>query len=81
MLRETTSLGVRRIDASRTELARRRVDVETRFGTIPVKVSEGAEASFAHAKPELDACARAATAHGVPLRAVLEEVMFVYRSR
>ena len=81
MLRETTSLGVRRTEASRTELARRIVDVPTRFGTIPVKVAEGDDPSFAHAKPELDVCARAAAAHSVPLRVVLEEALVAWRSR
>jgi len=81
MLRETTTLGVRRVEASRTELARRMVDVETRFGLIPVKVSEGNHADLLHAKPELDACARAAAAHGAPLRTVIEEALLAFRAR
>ncbi len=80
MLRETTTLGVRRIDASRTELARRVVTVATRFGAIPVKVAEGADPSLTHAKPELDACVSAARAHGVPLRTVIEEALLAWRA-
>ncbi|HEY3486338.1 MAG TPA: nickel pincer cofactor biosynthesis protein LarC, partial [Ilumatobacteraceae bacterium] len=64
MLRETTSLGVRRVAVERTERPRRVVDVETRFGTFPVKVSEGPYGP-PQAKPEFDDCARAARAAGV----------------
>ncbi len=71
LLRETTSLGVRRIDVHRRELARRIVTVETEFGPLPVKVSGEGEASLVHGKPELDACAEAARKHGVPLRLVV----------
>ena len=70
MLRETTSLGVRRIDVSRTERPRRMVDVETPFGKIPMKIAEGPFGP-PQAKPEFDACAAAARAHGVPVREVL----------
>ncbi|RYE85707.1 MAG: nickel pincer cofactor biosynthesis protein LarC, partial [Myxococcales bacterium] len=70
MLRETTTLGVRRLGATRTERPRRFVQVETPYGTIPVKVSEGPYGPPT-VKPEFDACARAAAAHGVPVRAVI----------
>ena len=41
MLRETTSLGVRRYAVSRVERPRRIVEVETPYGPIPVKIAEG----------------------------------------
>jgi uncharacterized protein (DUF111 family) len=81
MLRETSTLGVRRTEVSRAELERASVDVPTRFGLISVKVSRGGSPDLEHAKPELDACARAAVAHGVPLRLVLEEALAAYRAR
>jgi uncharacterized protein (TIGR00299 family) protein len=81
MLRETSTLGVRRTEVSRAELERSSVDVPTRFGLISVKVSRGDSPDLEHAKPELDACARAAVAHGVPLRLVLEEALAAYRAR
>ncbi len=59
MLRETTSLGVRRYDVRREELPRRIEHVETPYGRIPVKVAEGPFAP-PHAKPEFDACVAAA---------------------
>jgi uncharacterized protein (TIGR00299 family) protein len=74
MLRETTSLGVRRYDVVRAERPRRVVSVDTPYGVIPVKVAEGPFGP-PQAKPEFDACARAAQAHGVPVREVLRAVM------
>jgi hypothetical protein len=74
MIRETTTIGVRRYDVSRVERPRRHVEVETRFGKIPVKVAEGAFGP-AQIKPEMDACVAAARAHGVPVQEVLRAVM------
>jgi len=70
MLRETTSLGLRRYDVVRTERPRRIVRVDTVYGAIPVKLGEGPFGP-PQAKPEFDACAAAASAHGVPVREVL----------
>jgi uncharacterized protein (TIGR00299 family) protein len=70
MLRETTSLGVRRYDVTRAERPRRMVEVDTPYGRIPVKVAEGPYGP-AQVKPEFDACAAAARAHGVPVREVV----------
>ncbi|HXN34208.1 MAG TPA: nickel pincer cofactor biosynthesis protein LarC [Polyangiaceae bacterium] len=74
MLRETTSLGVRRHDVVRAERPRRIVQVGTPYGAIPVKVAEGPFGP-AQAKPEFEACAAAARAHGVPVREVLRATM------
>jgi hypothetical protein len=71
MLRETTSLGVRRYDVSRAERPRRMVEVETAYGRIPVKIAEGPFGP-AQIKPEFDACQAAAQAHGVPVREVVQ---------
>ncbi|MCS6899602.1 MAG: nickel pincer cofactor biosynthesis protein LarC [Myxococcales bacterium] len=70
MLRESTTLGVRRLGASRTERPRRIDLVETPYGRIPVKISEGPYGPPT-VKPEFDACARVAAEHGVPVREVL----------
>jgi uncharacterized protein (DUF111 family) len=74
LLRETSSIGVRYYPVSRFERARRVVEVSTRFGTIPVKISEG-RGGPSQIKPEFDAAAEAARAAGVPVREVLIEVM------
>jgi uncharacterized protein (TIGR00299 family) protein len=70
MLRETSSIGLRRYGVSRTERPRRIVEVQTEFGPIPVKISGGPYGP-AQLKPEFDACATAAQTHGVPVRVVL----------
>jgi uncharacterized protein (TIGR00299 family) protein len=79
MLRETTSLGVRRYDVTRIERPRRVVQVQTPFGMIPVKVGEGPFGPPL-AKPEFDACAAAARAHGVPVREVILAAMKGWRA-
>lgn len=79
VLRETSSLGVRRSPVSRSERPRRWVDVPTRFGVLPLKIAEGPFGA-PQLKPEFDACARAAEQHGVPVREVLDEVLARYRS-
>src|SRR5262249_40868135 len=73
-LRETTSLGVRRHDVTRLERPRRIANVATPYGTIPVKIAEGPFGPPG-VKPELDACAAAARAHGVPVREVLRAAL------
>ena len=70
MLRETTTIGVRRTAVSRTERPRRLLRVETPYGFIPVKISEGPFGP-PQAKPEFEACARAAAEHGVAVREVI----------
>jgi len=70
MIRETTSIGVRRYGVSRVERPRRMVTIETAYGPIAVKIAEGPFGP-PQVKPELDACVAAAHAHGVPLREVM----------
>jgi hypothetical protein len=74
LIRETTSIGVRRYDVSRLERPRRMASVETAYGPIAVKIAEGPFGP-AQVKPELDACAAAARAQGVPLREVMRAAM------
>jgi uncharacterized protein (DUF111 family) len=74
MLRETTSIGVRRYEVSRVERPRRVVEVETAYGKIAVKIAEGPYGP-PQIKPELDACVAAARAHGVPVREVIRAAL------
>jgi uncharacterized protein (DUF111 family) len=55
------------------------VTVATPFGPIPVKVSEGPFGP-PQIKPEFDACAAAARAHGVPVREVLAAALGAARA-
>jgi hypothetical protein len=80
MLRETSSIGVRRYAVSRLERPRRVVAFETSFGSIPVKIAEGPYGP-PQLKPEFDACLAAARAHGVPVREVVQAAMVAARAR
>lgn len=74
MLRETTTIGVRRTVAERVERPRRIIEVQTRFGAIPVKVAEGPYGP-AQFKPEFDVCAAIAEKNNVPVREVIAEAL------
>jgi uncharacterized protein (TIGR00299 family) protein len=74
MLRESTSLGVRRHEVTRVERPRRIEEVDTRFGRLPIKVADGPYGPVVR-KPELDACVEAARTHGVPVREVIEAAL------
>jgi len=71
LLRETPTLGVRRILMERTKLARRERVVRTPYGPIRVKAGlrDGAEIKIA---PEYEDVRAAARRHAVPLIRVLE---------
>jgi pyridinium-3,5-bisthiocarboxylic acid mononucleotide nickel chelatase len=70
LLRESTTIGVRRTEVSRVTRPRRETVVQTPYGPISVKVSEGPFGT-PQQKPEFDECVRAAAFHRVPVREVL----------
>jgi uncharacterized protein (DUF111 family) len=79
LLRETTTIGVRRIPVTRTERPRRTVTVQTAYGPIRVKISEGPFGP-PQVKPEFDDCAAAARTHGVPVREVVAAALSAARA-
>jgi uncharacterized protein (TIGR00299 family) protein len=70
LLRETTSIGLRKIPVTRTERPRRIITVDTPYGRIRVKISEGPFGP-PQVKPEFDDCAAAARSHSVSVREVV----------
>ena len=80
VFRETTTLGVRYHDVEREVLARAIVEVDTPWGTVPVKVARLGDA-VANAAPEFDACAALARAHGVPVKDVQAAAMKAWLDR
>jgi pyridinium-3,5-bisthiocarboxylic acid mononucleotide nickel chelatase len=58
-------------------LARRMVEVATRYGPIAVKVAMDGDA-VRNAAPEYEACAAAARAHGVPVKVVYAAALGAY---
>lgn len=73
---ETSTLGVRILQAERRVLARDTARVETRYGTVRVKFAENG--AFA---PEYDDCRQAAKTHGVALRTVMAEASAAFRTQ
>lgn len=73
---ETTTLGVRVLQAERRVLARHIAEVDTPYGLVRIKYSE--QGSFT---PEYDDCRKAAEEHNVPLRTVIAEASAAYRSK
>ncbi len=73
LLRETTTLGVRRREVERYEAEREMRDVRTEFGPVAVKVKllDGRPVAAA---PEYDACRAIAVERGLPLQEVLARV-------
>jgi uncharacterized protein (TIGR00299 family) protein len=65
---ETSTLGLRIVQAERRVLARHIAEVETSFGKIRIKYND--QGTFT---PEYEDCRQAAAAKGVPLRAVIGE--------
>lgn len=74
LMRETTSLGLRRQVVSRVERPRRITTVDTVFGPVRVKISEGPYGP-PQIKPEFDDCVALANKAGVPLREVIRAAL------
>jgi pyridinium-3,5-bisthiocarboxylic acid mononucleotide nickel chelatase len=70
LLAETTTLGVRAYEVARLAVSRRTADVETEYGTIPVKIAADG-ATVLNVAPEFEACRAIAARRGVPLKHVL----------
>ena len=73
VLRETSTLGVRCYRVDRIVLRRETRRLETRFGTLTVKVAEE-PGGGKRAAPEYDEARRIAVSRKVPLKAVYDEV-------
>jgi pyridinium-3,5-bisthiocarboxylic acid mononucleotide nickel chelatase len=80
ILRETTTIGVRYAELHRTVLTRKLVEVETRYGRIPIKVAYDGD-TVRNAAPEYEACAKAARVHGVPVKLVFAAALTAYTAR
>ncbi|MCU0702164.1 MAG: nickel pincer cofactor biosynthesis protein LarC [Myxococcaceae bacterium] len=80
LLRESTSLGVREHQVSRTALERRFDTVETPWGSVQVKVGlrNGAVVNVA---PEFEDCRRVAQAARVPLKDVQQQALVAWYSK
>ena len=74
ILRESTSLGVRRYAAHRNKLPREIKEIETKYGRIRVKIS--GDLRF---QPEYEDCKRIALEKRIPIQEVYQEAMKMRR--
>jgi hypothetical protein len=72
IFRETSTIGLRFHPVGRLKLARKVIEVATRFGPIRVKVSD-IQGEALTLSPEYDDCHKAALAADAPLKVVMEE--------
>lgn len=79
LLRETPTLGLRLRQDRRVCLERTQIPVDTKYGSIRVKVGR-AEAEECNAAPEFEDCRAAAEAHHVALKLVQEAALAAYRA-
>ncbi len=77
LFRETSSIGVRSKLTERRVLQREIVQVETEFGSIPVKVARYL-GKVVNAAPEFEACRRLAKEQDVPLKQVFAAASSAY---
>jgi uncharacterized protein (TIGR00299 family) protein len=77
-LTETGTLGVRTSRVERQALARELVAVETRYGTVRVKVAR-LDGRVVNAQPEYDDCEAQALERGVTVKEVLAEAASAWR--
>jgi uncharacterized protein (TIGR00299 family) protein len=73
IFRETTTLGIRRTTQQRSILHREFQQVETKYGTVRIKVAwpgQSTEKAIANVQPEYEDCAELARKHKIPWREV-----------
>ena len=74
---ETTTIGVRIVEARRKVLEREWVDVETTYGTVRVKVARR-NGKVMNVAPEYEDCHRLAREKSVPLKEVMLAAQIAY---
>lgn len=77
ILAETTTLGVRMRREERAALARRHVNVSTKWGDVRMKLAN-LNGSISNYAPEYEDCRRIAKEQSVPLKTVMQEAIKVY---
>jgi uncharacterized protein (TIGR00299 family) protein len=74
---ETSTLGVRRREEQRQTLARKWVNVVTRWGDVRLKIAS-MNGTITHYAPEYEDCKKIAAENHVPLKSVMNEAMEAY---
>jgi uncharacterized protein (TIGR00299 family) protein len=79
LFRESTSIGARLYPVRRAKLSRRIEEVETKYGTVRVKVSTDHRGQIINIMPEYEDCRKIAESMGIPLKEVYREIPSVVR--
>ena len=74
ILKETSTLGVRRRSVRRYEAERQIVNVDTSLGVVPVKLKRIGD-TIAHAAPEYEVCKKIGLETGLPIAEVMRIVV------
>ncbi len=74
---ETSTLGVRRREEQRQTLARKWINVTTRWGDVRLKIAS-MNGTITNYAPEYEDCKKIAALHRVPLKTVMNEAMEAY---
>lgn len=77
LLRETSTLGVRRREERRVCLERHHAPVDTPFGVIRIKIGTR-EGDPWNAAPEFEDCRAAAARHGIPVKQIMQAALAAY---
>jgi len=76
IFRESTTLGIRRTQQTRTVLNREMVNVSTPYGDIPIKVARShSDGKVLNVQPEYENCAAVARSHNIPWKQVHQAAM------
>jgi uncharacterized protein (TIGR00299 family) protein len=79
VFQETSTIGVRYSILRRLTLGRESVDVETRYGTVTLRIAHAPDGT-PNVAPEYESCRRVAAAHGVPLKMVYQAALAAYEN-
>jgi uncharacterized protein (TIGR00299 family) protein len=79
LFRESTSIGVRLYPVRRAKLSRRIEEVETKYGTVRLKISTDHRGRIINIMPEYEDCKRIAETMGIPLKEVYREISTAMR--
>lgn len=83
LFRETTTLGIRRTTQQRNILAREIQPIETKYGTVRIKVAwqgQSSDKHIANVQPEYEDCAELARKYNLPWREVHQMALHSWQS-
>eukprot|EP01023_Acetabularia_acetabulum_P005161 TRINITY_DN12117_c0_g1_i1.p2 TRINITY_DN12117_c0_g1~~TRINITY_DN12117_c0_g1_i1.p2 ORF type:complete len:185 (+),score=20.84 TRINITY_DN12117_c0_g1_i1:102-656(+) len=80
VFRETSTLGIRVFECERLSLEREFHKITTQYGDVNVKVGKCGD-EIVNVHPEFEECAQLAEQEGIPIKAIIEEAIYVYKSQ